>query len=165
MRIEKEVQHLEQEMKALKTSFEQSATSMNIYTTTTSITTQANKITADINKAFDYYDWLRITSLFGIHDSADPYSYYVEEPVIVTFRSQNGANVIANLEIDSNATEGFIKVQRIPFNGGARWKLMIYPLLEPVGNPVQYYIWSPTVLQLAVQCGVKGTLEAKMAWQ
>lgn len=165
MRTEKEVENLDREIKALKASFEQSASTMEIYTTRTTFTTQSNKFTFGWPSSFDYDDWWRIIAYIGIHDNVDRYSYYASEPVIVTFRSENGQNVLANLEIGANGdSTSFIKITRVPFNGGARWKLLCEPHLEPVGNPVEYYNWSPWVLNLAVQAGVKGTLEAKMAW-
>lgn len=165
MRTEKEVENLDREIKALKASFEQSASTMEIYTTRTTFTTQSNKFSFGWPSSFDYDDWWRIIAYIGIHDNVDRYSYYASEPVIVTFRSENGQNVLANLEIGANGdSTSFIKITRVPFNGGARWKLLCEPHLEPVGNPVEYYNWSPWVLNLAVQAGVKGTLEAKMAW-
>lgn len=165
MRTEKEVENLDREIKALKASFEQSASTMEIYTTRTTFTTQSNKFSFGWPSSFDYDDWWRIILYIGIHDNVDRYSYYASEPVIVTFRSENGQNVLANLEIGANGdSTSFIKITRVPFNGGARWKLLCEPHLEPVGNPVEYYNWSPWVLNLAVQAGVKGTLEAKMAW-
>lgn len=165
MRTEKEVENLDREIKALKASFEQSASTMEIYTTRTTFTTQSNKFSFGWPPSYDYDDWLRIISYIGIHDNVDRYSYYASEPVIVTFRSENGQNVLANLEIGANGdSTSFIKITRVPFSGGARWKLLCEPHLEAVGNPVEYYNWSPWVLDLAVQAGVKGTLEAKMAW-
>lgn len=165
-RTEKQVEKLEQEIKALKTSFEQSASSMEIYTTRTTFTTQANKITITPPPSYDYNNWSRLIDYYIKHDNTDPSSFYADEPVVVTFRSETGQNVIANLEIGANGdTTSFIKITRLPFNGGARWELLCSPLLDPVGNPIQYYNWSPWVLNIAVQAGVKGTLEVKMAWQ
>ena len=164
-RVEKQIEKMEQEIKALKASFQQSASSMEIYTTRTTFTTQANKFTA-YNPSYNYQDWSRIVSYYIDHDSSDPSSYYADEPVIVTFRSENGQNVLANLEIGANGdATSFIKIIRLPFSGGARWKLLCAPLLEDVGNPVQYVNWSPWTLNIAVQAGVKGTLEVKMAWE
>lgn len=165
MRTEKEIEDLDREIKALKTSFEQSASTMEIYTVQTTFTTQPNKFTAT-NASYDYEYWYRIVGYYYRHDSVDLNSFYADEPVIVTFRSENGQNVLANLEIDANGDlTNFIKITRVPFNGGARWELLLYPILEPVGNPIQYVIWHPWVLNIAVQAGVKGTLEVKMAWQ
>lgn len=165
-RTEKQLKSLEQEIKALKTSFEQSASSMEIYTTRTTFTTQVNKFSFTSPPSFDYENWWRIMGYIDQHDSTDRSSYFADEPVIITFRSENGQNVLANLEIGANGdSTSFIKIMRVPFNGGARWKLLCEPHLEPVGNPVEYYNWSPWVLNIAVQAGVRGTLEVKMAWQ
>ncbi len=164
-RTEKEVEKIKQEIKALKTSFQQSASSMEIYTTRTTFTTQANKFTAT-NPSYNYQDWSRIVDYYYKHDSSDPSSYYADEPVIVTFRSENGQNVLANIEIGASGdTTSFLKITSMPFNGGARWKILCYPKLEPIGNPWQYVVWSAWDLDIAVQAGVKGTLEVKMAWQ
>lgn len=164
-RTEKQLKSLEQEIKALKTSFEQSASSMEIYTTRTTFTTQSNKFTAT-NPSYDYEYWSRIVGYYDKHSSSDPNSYYADEPVIVTFRSENGQNVLANLEIGANGdATSFLKITRVPFNGGARWKILCYPLLEDVGNPTQYVVRTPWNLDIAVQAGVRGTLEVKMAWQ
>lgn len=165
-RTEKQVEKIEQEIKALKTSFEQSASSMEIYTTRTTFTTQANKFTISPPPSYDFENWSRIVDYYWKHSSSDPNSYYADEPVIVTFRSENGQNVLANLEIGADGdTTSFLKTTRVPYNGGARWELLCYPELDSVGNPVQYVNWSPRVLDIAVQAGVKGTLEVKMAWQ
>lgn len=164
-RTEKQLKSIEQEIKALKTSFEQSASSMEIYTTRTTFTTQPNKFTAT-NPSYDYTQWSRIVDYYYKHSSSDPNSYYADEPVIVTFRSENGQNVLANLEIGANGdTTSFLKITRMPFSGGARWKILCYPILEPIGNPWQYVVRSPWNLDIAVQAGVRGTLEVKMAWQ
>lgn len=167
MRTEKEVEDLDREIKALKTSFEQSASTMEIYTAQTTFTTQPNKFTVDnVNPSYDYENWYRIVGYYYKHDSVDPNSFYADEPVIVTFRSENGQNVLANLEIGANGDKtSFLKIVRVPFTGGARWKILCYPQLENVGTPIQYVIRSPWVLNIAVQAGVKGTLEVKMAWQ
>ena len=164
-RTEKQIEKIEQEIKALKTSFEQSASSMEIYTTRTTFTTQANRFTA-YNPSYDYQDWSRIVQYYDKTGPDYQNGFYADEPVIVTFRSENGQNVLANLEIGANGdATRFIKITRVPYSGGARWKLLCSPLLEGVGSPVQYYNWTAWHLDIAVQAGVKGTLEVKMAWQ
>jgi len=164
-RVEKQIEEMEQEIKALKACFQQSASSMEIYTTRTTFTTQANRFTA-YNPSYDYQDWSRIVQYYDKTGPDYQNGFYADEPVIVTFRSENGQNVLANLEIGANEDiTSFVIITRLPFNGGARWKLLCQPILDPVGNPAQYYNWSPWVLDIAVQAGVKGTLEVKMAWE
>ena len=162
MRAEDQIAKLQQEAKAIKASFEQSASMMEIYTATASITTQPNKVGYTVpSGGFVYDDWKRITAMNDNHSSDDPFHYYCDETVIVTFQSENGSNVLANLEFDENTD---VIVTRLAFSGGAQWRVVVSPNLTPVPGTA-YVEWAPTVINFAVQSSVKGTLEAKMIWE
>lgn len=168
MRVERQLEKLEQELKDLKTSFMQSAAQMDIITTKINFSTKSNICYFEMHNDHDHEDWSRIYTVFAAYRTGwNTYTYYCDETVVVTFRSDNGSNIIGNLEIEGN--RGAINIMRVPFSGGAQWILRIGPNVTPVLSPdgvtIDYWTWDPTDLTLAVQAGVSGTLEAKMIWE
>lgn len=168
MKLEGQIEKLEQEIKDIKAAFMVSANHMDIKTIRTSITTEVNLCSFSNSGSWDTDKWMRIITSYQYQAQSQPMvPAYCEEIVEVTFRSANGSNVILNLEVQG--AQNTIFTQRVPFNGGAQWILRLGPNVTPVYNPdypfvIDYYTWQPTVLTLAVQSGVPGTLEARMKW-
>ena len=104
MRIETQLEQMEREVKALKASFMQSAAQMNIITTKINFSTEVNICSFDNHQSHDYKDWRRLYGEFALFRiGRQSNQYYCDEPVEVTFRSNNGSNIIGNLEISNYA--------------------------------------------------------------
>lgn len=161
MRTEKELQKLEDELKAIKMSFEQSAVSLNIQTVETSFTTHASQFTYTNSSSYDPFEWQDITFGYLAEGGTAFYGpYYGNEIIQVTFRSNTGSNTLASLEINDRTEGGSnsVHIMRVPFDGGARWVLSYFPCCERVSG-VGEYTWSPTVIDIAVQSIMPGSLE------
>lgn len=162
MNVEKNLEIFEREIKSLKTMFEQSAVSLDIKTFQSTITTHAVQFTySNSQPYYDPWQWSRLTEGY-LAEGGTPFQgpYYANEQIQVTFRSDNGDNAIASIEISDQtpggANVGFIRRQ--PFDGGARWRLDFYPkckLISPIGE----YSWNPTTIKVVVHSMMPGTLE------
>ena len=161
MSVEQQIEQLDDEIKALKASFEQNANSMEVFTTETTFDTRANIVNASNSGSYSPLDWSKIWSI-----PKDQYGNgYGTETIVVTFNCTNGINTFASLEFTVLAPAGFniASTKRIPYNGGARWLIMIDPNLTAIGETGRYS-WSPTKLHIAVQSATRGTMEVKMLW-
>lgn len=140
---EKRIHKIENEIEALKTAFAREATNLVIFTKTKDFATSKNEITAR-------------------QSGYDPHTYYGDERVIVTFDTENGANTPAILELTSDnaystGSYGRLVVQRLPYNGGARWQVE--------APPNDMNSWRATNYRFVVHSLINGTLGAKMIWQ
>lgn len=135
MNSEKQISNLETEIKAIKVGFERTALTMPIFTKSTSITTTQNKLEYD-------YTW---------GGQQFKYGQFGVERLMVTFVSSRGSNTIASLEVKANNIEASPRIQRINYNGGARWVI--------VGQPnVVYPNWYSTTYDIVVHSMVDGAL-------
>ena len=161
MRVENQITKCEQELKALKSSFQQSAAQMPMFSAQLTFSTSQNAISFT-HGAIDPTEW---SLLLGMPQT-DNNTYCGLESVVVTFNCDGGSNTFANLEIDlidaTNTLFG-IETYRTPYNGGARWLVVLQPNVTQ--RPDFYYDWKPNVLSFVVKSAVAGTLGAKMIWE
>ena len=166
MRTEQQLTKLEEEVKAIKASFEQTASMMKVYTASTDFSTSPNIVSWNGNGHWEplKYPWL--DSLSGIsHDASGTYTGYGRERVLVTFDCDGRTNTFASLEIDLvDANGSAVWCKRVPYAGGAQWVVLFHANEERDGQG-QWVAWKPTVLKLAVQSAIPGTLGVKMIWQ
>lgn len=157
--IEENIQKLENEVKALKSSFEQSASMMEINSVQKTFTTSPNTYTYTNSSSYTPSDWQPLWDYLA--EGGVPFEgpFYGDEQVSVTFRTDNGSNSLADLEIEvlSPSTPLPIHIMRVNYSGGARWILDCWPNLTLI--PPGYFRRSPTVLKITVNSIMPGILE------
>lgn len=165
MSTEKQLEKLENEAKAIKASFQQSTTDMDVYTSEVTFSTSANIIRWNDNGNWDPYHYSNLDSLEGLkNDGSGNHTGYGWERVIVTFDCDGGFNTFASLEIEKiDVSDWYIRFQRIPYSGGARWEVLL--LANGVLEHGIYQSWKPNILKFVVQSAMAGTVGAKMVWQ
>lgn len=161
MRAEKDLQKLEDEINALKVSFEQSASMLSLFSYSDTITTTSNQYSLSNSSVFNPLEW---EDLFGyLADGGTSFvgPYYGFETIRVTFRSENGSNALAHLELEdmSVGDSNVLKIMRVNFSGGARWRIDCAPNVELISGSGGKYTWSPTSLKITVRSIVPGSLE------
>lgn len=163
MTVEQQINKIEDEVKAIKQSFEQNASEMNIYTSSTDFQTQACKLRITNDEPYSVLEWDAILALpLDINGFR-----YCNEEVIVTFSCPSGSNTFASLElyIEDLKTFYFPSIVRLPYSGGARWKISVPPGTDWDPDHPGYEIWKPSILHIAVQSAAPGTLGVKMIWE
>lgn len=136
MNTEQQTAKLENEIKALKVGFEQTALTMPIVTKTASIATTRNKLD------------IKYTDPYG---TTYEYDENGAERILVTFTTSRGSNTIACLEVNVDHADASPVVQRIPYNGGAKWII--------TGQPYMIYPnWYSTEYTITVHSMVDGSL-------
>lgn len=132
--VEKQLNLLEQEANAQKVAYEQTATTLPVYTVSVNFATSRNELTTDYGGgATRKEDWI--------------------ERTVVIFDTENGANTLATLEIETNASSA-PSIRRTPYKGGARWVIANRPRTES-GN------WRETNYRFQIQSLIKGSLRAE----
>lgn len=160
MKVEKDLQKLEDEINALKVSFERSASTLNLFSYTNTITTTANQYYVSNSSWYDPSRWESLLGYLAENGQQGYGPYYGFETIMVTFQANNGNNTLANLELKDLSVDesNVLKIMRVNYSGGARWKIDCAPNVELVGGP-GFYRWSPTTLEITVRSIMPGTLE------
>lgn len=160
MRVEKDLQKLEEEINALKTFFQQSAITLGLIAHSSTITTSSRKYTVSNSSYFNPLEWQSLFSYLEQGGTMYVGPYFGSEIIRVTFRSDNGSNTLADLEIDNISAGGNVmKIIRVNYSGGARWFINCEPNVDLVGGMGLEYTWSPTKLKITVRSIMPGTLE------
>lgn len=156
MRVEKELEQLEDEIKALKTSFEQSATTLANFAYSSSFITTERKFTVSSTSAIDMAKWQSLFVYLEEGGSFPSGPWICDEVVEVIFRTLDGSNVLADLEI--NTVDPLLHTIRTNYSGGARWLVDCRPNVKRVSD---MYQWSPTSLEITVRSMKPGTMEIR----
>lgn len=165
MRAEKEIAQLEEEVKAIKASFQQSASMMEVYKAEMQFATSQNLVQWNGNGHWEPFKYELLESLTSYSsDAQGNHTGYGYERIVITFDCEGGQNTFASLELDMvDVNEWAVWYKRIPYSGGARWVVSLHPNGSYNGQGT--FIWRPSVLKIAVESAIPGTLGAKMIWQ
>ena len=147
-RVERQLVELEDEMRALKRSFAQSATGVAMYKYEQTFSTSRNAQSYTNSQSFD------VTKFpLCIRDTGN-------ETMVVTFRSKDGRNALATLDIDMVTGDPLgLNVRRVPFDGGARWQIL------NLAGGFTAEEWVTTTYKFTVNTMAEGTLDVRMIWQ
>lgn len=166
MRVEKDIQKLDDEIKASKVILEQSATTLNLFSTQQTFTTSKRtySFTTEPGSYQDPMDWMDLWYYLEEGGTFFVGPFIADELLQVTFRSDNGSNTLATLELevlaDDDPFNDVVHIIRTNYSGGARWILDVFPNVENTGGGAGFYFrWKPTTLKITVRSIMPGTLE------
>lgn len=161
MRVEKQLNELENEIKALKVSFAQSAAGLSYFAYTINFSTSKRAYSISNGSPWDPLSWSALTRYLEEGGVMGVGPYIGEEIVQVTFNSNDGSNVLADLELGNFGSSLLAHTIRENYAGGARWKISCSPNVTLVTTPGVEYRWSPNSFSITVRSIMPGTLEVK----